>query len=49
MKNITLSLLVKTPKQTTKAKLKALEEAPWREYCLHRLAEGEDAHELFKF
>ena len=42
-------MLVKTPKRTKKAKFKELEEAPWREYDLRRMAEGEDAHELFKF
>ena len=36
-------------RQAIEAKLKSMEEVPWREYGLRRLAEGEDAHELFKF
>jgi hypothetical protein len=49
MANITLSMLAKTHKRMNKVKFKELEEAPWREYDLRRIAEGEDAHELFKF
>ena len=30
-------------------KLKKLEEAEMRDYALKRLAEGEDAHELFEY
>jgi len=36
-------------RQSIEAKLKEIEEAPWRAYDIKRLAEGEDAHELFKF
>jgi hypothetical protein len=36
-------------RQSIEAKLKEIEEAPWRAYDMKRMAEGEDAHELFKF
>ena len=39
----------KLPKQISKAKQKEMDEAPWRLYCLHRMAKGDDARELFKF
>ena len=36
-------------RQSIVSKLKEMDEAPWRAYDIKRLADGEDAHELFKF